>query len=69
MASPIYNAMNSGRNNNPLQMLEAFNKFKSGFKGNAKEEVQKLLNSGKMTQNQYNQLQNMANSFIKMFGK
>lgn len=69
MASPIYNAMNGGRNNNPLQMLQAFNQFKSGFKGNAKEEVQKLLNSGKMTQNQYNQLQNMANSFIKMFGK
>lgn len=69
MGSPIFNAMNNGRSNNPMQMIEAFNRFKNGFNGNAKEEVQKLLNSGKMSQSQYNQLQNMASSFMKMIGK
>lgn len=43
-------------------MAQKFKEFKNSFKGNPQEEVQKLLNSGKMSQAQYNQLCNMANN-------
>ena len=44
-------------------MIQQFNNFKNNFKGDPKTEVQKLLASGKITQNQLNELQNMAAAF------
>lgn len=49
--------------NNPLQMIQQFNNFKANFNGNPQAEVQKLLTSGRINQNQLNQLQMMAKSF------
>lgn len=79
MASPIFNAMGGniaklgGNNpfpkNNPFAMVQQFIEFANGFKGNPQEEVQKLLNSGKMTQEQYNALQNQATQFQQLLGK
>jgi len=51
---------------NPMQMIQEFNKFQRDFKGNPREEVQKLLASGRLTQAQLNQLQAMASQFQKM---
>lgn len=65
MGSPIFNIM--GNRNNPMNMLSAFNQFRKNFKGDPRAQVQELLNSGKMTQAQYNQLSNMANQFRNMF--
>lgn len=48
---------------NPMMMIQQFNNFKNNFKGDPKAEVQKLLASGKLTQNQLNELQNMAAAF------
>lgn len=48
---------------NPMQMIAQFNQFKSQFQGDPKQQVQDLLNSGRMTQQQYNQLQSMATQF------
>lgn len=52
--------------NNPLQMIQAFNQFKSSFSGNPEEEVRKLVASGRMSQSQLNQLQSMATEFQKV---
>lgn len=49
--------------NNPFQMIQQFNNFKANFNGNPQAEVQKLLTSGRINQNQLNQLQMMAKSF------
>ena len=38
---------------NTLQLAQDFRQFAIGFKGDPKAEVQKLLDSGKMTQEQY----------------
>ena len=46
-------------NLNPMQMIQQFMQFK----GDPKQEVQNLLNSGQMSQQQYNQLQGMATQF------
>mgnify|MGYP003301282120 CR=1 FL=1 len=50
-----------------MQMLQQFMQFKNSFKGDPKQEVMKLLQSGKINQQQLNQLQQMASDFQKMF--
>ena len=50
---------------NVQNMIQQFNQFRSGFSGNAKEQVQQLLNSGRMSQQQFNQLQQTANHFMR----
>lgn len=54
-------------NRNPMmqfqQMMNQFQQFKQSFQGDPKAEVEKLLQSGKMSQQQLNQLQQMAKMF------
>lgn len=45
------------------QMLQQFRQFKATFQGDPKVEVEKLLQSGKISQDQLNQLQAMAKQF------
>lgn len=58
MANPIYNLFNRKPQNN---MLAQFQQFRNSFKGDPKQQVQELLNSGKMSQEQFNRLSQMAN--------
>lgn len=51
---------------NPIQMIQQFNQFKNSFTGDPKAEVEKLVASGKISQQQLNQLQNMAMQFQSM---
>lgn len=46
-----------------MNMMQQFNQFKQNFQGDPKERVQQLLNSGQMTQQQFNQLSQMAQQF------
>lgn len=54
-------------NGNPMmqfqQMLNQFQQFKQTFQGDPKAEVEKLLQSGKMSQQQLNQIQRLAKEF------
>lgn len=63
MSNPLFNMM---AGNNP--MLQQFNQFKNTFKGDPRIEVQNLLNSGRVSQQQYNQAVQMANQLQKMLG-
>ena len=45
------------------QMMNQFQQFRQSFQGDPKAEVEKLLQSGKMSQQQLNQLQQMAKMF------
>lgn len=72
MSSPIFNAMGgnmASMGNGPFAMIQQFIQFANGFKGNPQEEVQKLLNSGQMSQDQYNALQQQATQFQQLLGK
>lgn len=73
MANPIFDALGGGMMNGPMSnfgvMLQSFQQFSSAFKGDPKQTVQNLLNSGRMSQSQYNQLQQMARQFQGMMGK
>ncbi len=72
MANPIFNALGGGMQNLPgpfgnfAQMVQQFNQFKANFQGDPQMEVQKLLQSGQMSQAQLNQLQAMASQFQAM---
>lgn len=48
---------------NPIQMIQEFNRFRQNFQGNPQEELNKLLTSGRLNQHQLNQLQSMAREF------
>lgn len=54
---------------NNMDMLQAFMNFKANFKGDPKQEVMKLMSSGRMSQNDLNRLQMMANQFMTMIKK
>lgn len=62
--NPLYEQM-SGQQNNFLQQ---FQQFKNNFHGDPKQQIQQLLNSGKITQNQYNAAVQKAQMLKKMLG-
>ena len=54
------------RPNNPLVMLAEFRKFAAGMTPQrAKEQVEEMLKSGKMSQEQFQQLQQKAKEFMQ----
>lgn len=67
MASNIFNLL-GGQSALPPNMqaiLSQFQQFKQGFKGDPREQIQQLLNSGRISQSQYNQAVQMANELQK----
>lgn len=47
-------------------MLSQFQQFKQNFNGDPQQQVQQLLNSGQMTQQQFNKLSQAATQFQQM---
>lgn len=66
--NPLFNALggDSMPMNPQMQMVQAFMQFKQNFKGDPKAEVQKLLQSGRISQQQLNQLQMQAQQLYTM---
>lgn len=63
MPNPLFNLLG---NNMPMpDFIKQFNQFKNTFNGDPKQQVQNLLNSGKMSQDQFNRLSQMANEIQK----
>lgn len=67
MSNPLFQALGGGQMPGPMvgfaQMMQQFRQFKANFQGDPKAEVEKLMQSGKLTQQQLNQLQQMAKQF------
>lgn len=65
MSNPLFNVLGGGmpQGNGPMQMIQQFMQFKQNFKGDPKAEVQKMLQSGRVSQQQLNQVQQMAGQF------
>jgi hypothetical protein len=53
-------------NNNDI--ISRFQKFRQSFSGNPQQQVQQLLNSGRISQEQYNAAVQKANTLAKMMG-
>lgn len=71
MSNPFFNALGGGQMPGPIsgfpQLLQQFKQFKANFKGDPKAEVEKMLQSGRLSQQQLNQIQAMANQFQGLF--
>ena len=62
--NPLYNQMQQqGPQNN---LLRRFQQFRQSFQGDPKQQVQQLLNSGKISQQQYDRAVQMAQQFQQM---
>lgn len=65
MSSPVFGAMGGQNGGN---MIQQFQKFMQQMKGkNPHEEINKLLQSGKVSQQQLNQVQQQAQQMQGMF--
>lgn len=66
-SNPLMGLMGGGQMPGPIgnfaQMMQQFQQFKATFQGDPKAEVEKLLQSGRLNQDQLNQLQSMAQQF------
>ena len=65
MSNALYNQLNQ---NNPVSMIQQLNEFRKQMQGiNPKDEVMKMLQSGKINQQQLNQAQQMAQQLQSLF--
>ena len=70
MANNLFQAM--GQQNNLGQMgniVRQFQQFRQTFQGDPRQQVQNLLNSGKVSQAQYDNAVKMAQQLQAMLGK
>lgn len=66
MSNPIFNQMQT----NPIQqIMQRLQQFRQTITGDPRQQVQQLLNSGRISQQQYNQAVQMANQIQRMIGK
>ncbi len=66
MSNPIFTQMQS----NPMQQfIQRLQQFRQTITGDPRQQVQQLLNSGRVSQQQYNQAVQMANQIQRMIGK
>lgn len=67
MANNLYNQF--GRQNNPLEQLaQQAKEFQKRFNGNPRQEVERLLRTGAMSQSQFNQYSQIAQQVSQFMG-
>lgn len=67
VSNPLYQMMTQQGPMNGI--MQKFQQFQQMFKGDPQQQVQQLLNSGRVSQAQYNQAVQMAQQLQKMMGK
>ena len=66
MSNPLFQMM--GQQMPANNILQRFQQFRQMFRGDPRQQVQQLMNSGKISQQQYNNAVQMANQFQQMLG-
>lgn len=65
MANNLYNQF--GRQNNPLEQLaQQARDFRKQFTGNPRQEVERLLQTGQMSQKTFNELSQIAQQVVQL---
>ena len=64
--SSLFNDFNPGPTNNMANLLSQFYQFRSTFSGNPEQQVKQLLQSGRMSQEQFNQFAQTANQLRQL---
>ena len=69
MSNPLYKQYGQPINDGGLtQIMEQAKQMRKTFNGNPQQVVQNLLNSGRMSQSQFNQLSQIANQVVRAMG-
>lgn len=67
MSNALYNQF--GRQNNPIEQLsQQAREFQKQFKGSPRQEVERLLQTGQMSQSQFNQYSQIAQQVAQFMG-
>lgn len=70
MANPLFNALGGNKMTGPMgnfqQMMQQFQQFKANFQGDPQQEVQRMIQSGQLSQQQLDQVQNVARQFAAL---
>ena len=67
--NPLFNALGGGQMPGAMgQFQNMVRQFQQTFQGDPKAEVEKLVQSGKISQQQLNQLQQAASQFQQLLG-
>lgn len=62
--NPLYQMMTQAMpNNNAMGLLQRFQQFRNSFRGNPQEQVQRMLQSGQISNEQYQRAVQMAQQF------
>ena len=70
MTNPLFDSFgNAAQGNFFANLMQQAQQLKQSFKGNPREEVERLLKSGEMSQAQFNQYAQVANQMMNMFNK
>ena len=68
MPNPLFNAM--GNQPNPMaDIIRQARDFRKQFTGNPKQEVERLLQTGQMSQQQFNQFSQIAQQVVQAMGE
>lgn len=71
MSNGLFNALGGGFGGplgNMAQMVQQFRQFQKTFKGDPRQQVQQMLNSGQVSQAQYDNAVKMAQQLQAMLG-
>lgn len=70
MANPLFAALGGGNMPGVMgqfgQMMQQYQQFKANFQGDPRATVEKLMQSGQMSQQQFNQLMQVAQQFQRL---
>lgn len=66
MNNPLYKQIQQQSQNPMNGFMQRFNQFRQNFSGNPQEQIQKLMNSGKISQQDYNNAYQMAQQMMRM---
>jgi hypothetical protein len=68
MPNPLFNMM--GKQSNPMaDLIRQAKDFRKQFSGNPRQEVERLLQTGKMSQQQFNQFSQIAQQVVQAMGE
>ena len=62
--NPLFSMMGQ-----PNNLMQRFQQFQQMFRGDPRQQIQQMLNSGKISQGQYNQAVQMAQQLQRMMGR
>lgn len=69
MANPIYDMMNANNDGGIMSFVKEVRDFQKTFNGDPKAEVQNLMNSGQLSQAEFDQYAKIANQVMAFMPK